>query len=294
MKKLLLSICLAVVTHGVWTGSPALSVAAEMRTSLVGPSNPRAVQQNGGLANYLDRPGDVSGLVCANPMPDVVRKCKELEWQILASTVRIEWDLWVTNDSGDGYSRVDRIGHATVKEGRYLVTHNHGGLSQSDLKNREWDRISVFTANGLPIWPEAPLHTISITAEDAETLVLDFGDYGGQGLFSLIGLSSAEFKAWGALPLQTGMEVAQVTWDGETALVDWVTIDDVVTDNGTPRLELDSDVALGTSGGGVFWNGYHIANTWSQASVLNASSGAVSRRYSVAALNSPQVAVRPR
>ena len=34
MKRLLLSICLAVVTHGVWTGSPALSVAAEIRTSL--------------------------------------------------------------------------------------------------------------------------------------------------------------------------------------------------------------------------------------------------------------------
>lgn len=67
-----------------------------------------------------------------------------------------------------------------------------------------------------------------------------------------MGLSSAEFQAWQALPLQQGAEVAQVTWDGQTSSVDWVTIAAIVTDSGTPRLELDSTVAAGTSGGGVF------------------------------------------
>jgi hypothetical protein len=223
-------------------------------------------------------------------MPEIVRKCEELAWQILASTVRIEWDLWVANEDGNGYSRVDRIGHATVKEGRYLVTHNHGRIAQSDLKNKQWDRISVFTASGLPIWPEVPLSSISIAAQDAETLVLDFGDHDDQGLFSLLGLSSAEFRDWETLPLQPEMEVAQVTWDGEKSSVDWVTIKDIVTDNGTPRLELDSTVAAGTSGGGVFWNGYHVANTWYQAYVMDENGATVSRQYSGAALNSPQTA----
>jgi hypothetical protein len=290
MKKLVLSICLAVVFHGMRAGIPALPVAAAIRGKLTGPPHPQALQHKGSVADNLDRPIEASGLPCAEPTPDTLGRCQELEQRILDSTVRIEWDVWVSKDNGDGYSRMDRIGHATVKEGRYLVTHNHGRILQSDLKNNEWNRISVFAANGRLIWPRAPLYTISIAAQDAETLVLDFGDYGGPGLFAIMGLSSAEFQDWGALPLQPGMEVAQVIWDGETASVAWVTIDEIVTDNGTPRLELDSTVAAGTSGGGVFWNGYHVANTWSQTSVLNVSDGTVARRYSVAALNSPQVA----
>jgi hypothetical protein len=222
-------------------------------------------------------------------MPDEVQECDELERQILASTVRIEWHLWIKSDDGNGYTRVDRIGHATIKEGRYLVTHNHSEISQSGLGNSEFDRISVITANGMPVWLKGPLYTITIAVENEETLVLDFGDYGGQGLFALMGVSSAEFKAWDSLPLQPGMEVAQVVWDGAAAHVDWVTIHDVVTHNGTPRLVLDNFVTLGTSGGGVFWHGYHVANTWSQKTVLNADSGAVLRQYSVAALNSSQV-----
>jgi hypothetical protein len=289
MKKLVLSICLAVVIHGMRAGSPALPVAGAIRIKLASPPHPRMLRQDGSTTDSLNRPIEASGLTCAEPTPDTVGRCQELEGRILDSTVRIEWDVWVSKNNGDGYLRADTIGHATVKEGRYLVTHNHGGILQPDAKNNEWNRISVFTANGLLVWARAPLYTISIAAEDAETLVLDFGDYGDQGLFALMGLSSAEFKDWDALPLQPGMEVAQLTWDGETASVDWVTIDAIVTDNGTPRLELDSTVPVGTSGGGVFWNGYHIANTWSQRTAQYVSDGTVARRYSVAALNSPQV-----
>ncbi len=294
MKKLLLSICAAIVLRGLWAACPALPVASAIHTNWADPPQPRALQRNESLAYDPDRPLDPSGGSCAKPRPEMVNKCQELEQKILASTVRIEWHLWVKNDDGSGYTRVERIGHATIKDGRYLVTHNHGEILGSDVRSSGLSRVSIFTATGMPRLTNAPLDTVAIAVQDGETLILDFGVYGGQGLFAMVGMSSAEFKAWDSFPLQPGMEVAQVTWDGEIAFVDWVTLDDIVADSGTPRLELDSTVAVGTSGGGVFWNGYHIANTWSQRTVLNVSHGIVSRRYSVAALNSPQVAARPR
>jgi len=159
------------------------------------------------------------------------------------------------------------------------------------MKNKEFNKISIFTADdGALIWPKGPLNTITVILEDEETLVLDFGDYGGQGLFAMLGVPSAQFSAWESLPLKPGMEVAQVICDGEIAQVDWVTIEDVITESGTLRLELGNLVTSGTSGGGVFWNGYHVANTWYNGTVYDERNGTVSRQYSVVALNSPQIA----
>lgn len=288
MKNLLFLITLATVTGCLLAGCPALPVAAGSHSTLPGPAQARASHPNGYLAGPIDAPNPS----CADPMPDEIKECHELEEQILASTVRIEWNLWVKEKDGNGYSRVDRIAHATVKQGRYLVTHNHGQVLRSDLKNKEFNKVSLFRADGTLIWPKGPLNTITISVEDQETLVLDFGDYGGQGLFTTLGVSSAEFKAWESLSLRPGVEVAQIVWDGATAYVNWVTIDGISTENNTPRLELDSLVTLGTSGGGVFWNGYHVANTRSQVVAYDEKSGAVLRQFSVAALNSPQVAAQ--
>jgi hypothetical protein len=177
---------------------------------------------------------------------------------------------------------------ATIKEGRYLVTHNHSGLSPSVLKSGELISGFVTTVNGELIWLGSPLK-VTVAVEDAETLVLDFGSDNGQGFFDSLGLASAEFKAGESLPLQPGMEVAQINWDGTTVQVDWVTIDKVITEHGIPRLELANVVRPGASGGGVFWNGYHVANTWSQRTEYCKNSGVVLRQYSVAALNSTQV-----
>jgi hypothetical protein len=181
------------------------------------------------------------------------------------------------------------VGHATVKAGRYLVTHNHTHIvSLSDRKDGEIVQLSVSTADGDLIW-EGPLAAISVALEDPETLVLDFGTHKDQGFLTTLGLPSVEFKAWESLSLSPGMEVAQIDWDGATAHVEWVVIEDVVMDNGTPRLELANSVIRGASGGGVFWKGYHIANNWSQATTYDANSGAVTRQYSVVALNSTAV-----
>jgi hypothetical protein len=228
-------------------------------------------------------------------VPHLIRKCDELETQILASTVRLEWHVWMEKDEGGEYTPIDgSAGHATIKEGRYLVTHNHSVISLSDPKSGMLTTVSVFTANGKPLWLDAPVEFVSTAAEDVETLVLDFGNYGSKGLFAAFGLSSAEFRSWESLALHSGEEVAQINWDGKTAHVDWVKVQTIITEHGMPRLELANFVMPGASGGGVFWHGYHIANTWTRESVRNVHSGAVLRRYSVAALNSSRIVAKLR
>jgi hypothetical protein len=291
MKKLFLLIGLATVTLSMLTFCPALPVMATGDPS-AGSFDPQLGHLYKDLANHEARRIGASGLSCIHPTIYQVKECKELEQRILASTVRIEWNLWVKDDGDNKYSRVDRISHATVKEGRYLVTHNHADVLKSDAKHKQFNRVSVFTSDGIPIWPKGPVDTLEVVVEDDETLVLDFGKCGDQGLFARWGIASAKFKAWDSVSLQPGTEVAQVVWNGSRAYVDWVRVDDVITESGPPRLELDSLVTSGASGGGVFWNGYHIANNWCQATVYVNDRGASPHQYSVAALNSPQVAAK--
>ena len=215
---------------------------------------------------------------------------REIERRILASAVRIEWSLLIEKGDGGGHAMSQSVGHATIKAGRYLVTHNHlGRVSLTDPKGRASVGIAVRKANGELIW-EGPLAAISVAAEDAEMLVLDFGSFDGQGTFTRLGMGSAEFSSWESLPLEAGMEVAQVDWDGVTAHVDWTMIEDVITDDGTPRLKLANFVREGASGGGVFLNGNHVANNWSQVTVYDKNTGEIRDQYSIVALNSAQAA----
>ena len=267
-----------------------LSSTATTLGNVPGPPNPPASSLIANSGNNHPPPIGASSPSCASPVPDKADECKKRERQILASTVRLEWHFKIKNDGGE-YTFLDgSTGFATIKAGRYLVTHNHIGVLLSGLKKGELTTVSVFTANGQPIWIDGPLEAITITVEEPETLVLDFGGYSGQGLFGSRGLPSAEFKAWESLSLQPGLEVAQINWDGVTPHVDWVTIDEIITAGNSPKLELANSVAPGTSGGGVFWNGYHIANTLAQVTAYGQNSGVVLREYSVAALNSSQVA----
>jgi hypothetical protein len=180
-------------------------------------------------------------------------------------------------------------GYGTIKDGRYLVTHNHPGKSISHLQDNKRVTISVFTTVDDPLVMELSLDEISIAVEEEETLVLDFGTRNGEGRLSQLGLASAEFKDWQTLSLQPEMEVAQIDWDGTRAFIEWVPIEAVITESGIPRLRLANYVRRGASGGGVFWNGYHIANTWSRVITYDKKTMIVLRRYSLAALNSSQV-----
>ena len=175
--------------------------------------------------------------------------------------------------------------------GRYVVIHDHFSVPLSSLKNAENNggtAVSLFKANGEKILLEALPTVFTVVVEDPETLVLDFGtNEAGQGFFEGLGLPSARFRTWQNFQLESGVEVAQVDWDGTQAHGDWVQVGDILVEDGTPTLELDNALTLGASGGGEFWQGFHIANNWSTVTVHN-DSGAVVREYSKAALNSPQ------
>lgn len=71
------------------------------------------------------------------------------------------------------------------------------------------------------------------------------------------------------------MEVAQVGWAGMTARVDWVKVQEVILDDGAPRLVLDDGVSPGASGGGIFYNGVHVANNWRLQETIETTGSAV-------------------
>ncbi len=101
-----------------------------------------------------------------------------------------------------------------------------------------------------------------------------------------MGLQSAKFKTWEFLSLKPGTEVAQIDWDGTEGHVEWVVVKKVITKDGIARLILNNHVFLGASGGGVFWNGFHVANNWFQATEFDENRESVVDQFSVAALNS--------
>jgi hypothetical protein len=177
-----------------------------------------------------------NGLSCATLAPNRAAACHEVEQRILAATVLIKWHVEVKDNTSDGTAQTyGGIGHATIKDGRYLVF-----------------------------------------------------DFGQSRLFDLWGMASADFKAWPSLALEPGTEVARVDWNGKTAYVEWTTIEAVIIEDGTPRLTLANNIEIGSSGGGVFWNGYHIANNWYRSTVVNNHTCQV-QPYSAAALNPDQL-----
>jgi hypothetical protein len=306
VKRSLLLLAVSILVTGIKAGFqiPEDVVAAPIGIGGAAVSGPggfastRAWTGDGGRAGF---PLDHS---CAHPLPDWLRECDELEQQILASTVRLEWHLWTTKDDGHGFSSMGataerlahkkaryQVGHAPIKDGRYLVTHNHWPMVQSDTGQALVVTISVYTSGGEAILEDRLLEDIGIASEEAGALVFDFGTAAGEGLFAYLGLPSVQFRAWELLPLRPGMEVAQVNWVDGLAQVEWVAVNQVTTVQGMPTLELGGSAMPGASGGGVFWNGYHIANNRSQVTVLDVDTGAVLSRHSMASLNSPQAMV---
>jgi hypothetical protein len=176
--------------------------------------------------------------------------------------------------------------------GRYLATHNHFKfpLTVTAANDEEgYLAISLRRADGTLILDEAPLDAIRIVHADSQTLVLEFLNDQGEGLFAALGLPSADFIDWRPANLQPGMELAQIDWDGQQAHVDWVRIDAVQSEEELPQLQVDNFARFGCSGGGVFWNGRHIGNNWARSIEENLATDEITRRYSIAALNSRAV-----
>jgi hypothetical protein len=289
----------------VYTPETVEITVVEVNASLSG----EAVQSPSQMKQYEDN--SISSEIenedtCQNPSPENAQTCAAIEEQILATTLRIDLHLWQGEADGESsgniegsikrgtladgrYTVTHDVGHGTVKDGRYLVTHNHFNIpldsSEETLAGAQL-LISVYKANGEVVLDNVQSSVYTIAAKDSETVVLDFGELGGKGFFSMLGIPSAEFNNWQSLSLAPGMEVAQINWDNETAYVEWVNIKSVTTSDGTPRIELNNGVIKGASGGGIFWNGTHIGNNWTSSTVREVNGGTVVDAFSTAALNS--------
>ena len=219
---------------------------------------------------------EAGSLSCTNPTMGMMSTCQEEAERILASTVRLE------------FNGLDEIGHATVIGGRYLITHNHYSVSAEAL-SRGGDglvtSVSVRKVNGDVVLLKVPLSYFSVEMIAPEVMLLDFREYSGVGFFDSLGLPSAEISSVTDLTLQPGNVVAQIDWDMTTSHVSWARVTAVHAEGSTPYIVLDSFVEQGASGGGVFYNGIHIANNWSRNTDRQAETGEVLGRYSLAALN---------
>jgi hypothetical protein len=193
---------------------------------------------------------------------------------------------------GSGYRIVSGMGHATIKDGRYLVTHNHyeqtltAMLLQGDPENLI--TVNVFDANGEMIF-QLPGQALSVSVLDHETVIFDLGEKDGSGFFDAHGLPSAKFVAQPSVSLEPGMQVAQIDWDGNSSHVDWVSIATATTKSGTPIVQVSNCVMKGASGGGVYWQGQHIGNNWSRSPKCDQGLAVESLSHTSVALNSQLV-----
>lgn len=241
------------------------------------------------LENASSQVGETQVESCLSPATEENRQqCAEWERLALASTVRLEVRVFSLDQDGLPVAQVDgSFGHAAVKDGRYLVTHNHYSVSLMSETPGTISRLTLLRANGDVILSDVPLSAFRVVLADSQTLVLDFGQ---SGLFGAAGIASATFRPGLDVTLVAGMEVAQIDWDGRTTHVDWVRVMGVQVEEGTPYVELDNYVERGSSGGGVYFNGIHIANNWSHSRDRSVDTGEIVRQYSTAAFNSIEVA----
>jgi hypothetical protein len=230
---------------------------------------------------------------CANPIPDREDDCQRMEQAIMDSSVRIMMYTTLMEIDGICCRSINANGYATVKDGRYLVTHNHYNeavfslLQQGDPEGQVY--VNVINTNGEVILT-VPAQAVAVHLVEGETSILDFGEVDGVGVLSTLGLKSAEYKAQPSLPIQPGMEVAQIDWDGSVPHINWTSIEDFITDSETPNVKVSSCIKKGASGGGLFWRGYHIGNNWSRSFDCKMETAPSGAQHSFAALNSAFVA----
>lgn len=233
---------------------------------------------------------------CQRPLPWQAAHCREMEQAILDSTVQIVFHGWLEVENGYEVEKIwGTSSHATVIEGRYLLTHNHFGLplSQVQIYNRYanggFRGISIYRMDGTAVLDHAPLDDFVVISEQGETVLLDFGMEAGQGLFTQAGLGSAPMVQSDYSHLGAGTEVAQIDIDndGNTQVV-WATIKAVYQNDGIPIVLLDNFIEKGASGGGIFLNGQHIGNNWAHIGQIELDKGTI-QPGSLAALNTPLV-----
>jgi hypothetical protein len=230
------------------------------------------------------QPVDNNGsMQCKEPTSPEEDSCDMKVRRMLATVVRYEF--FVPEKAGSD-RLISALGHGTVKDGRYLVVHNHFGVDLARFESGIQDALlSMHNGIGdLFLWDENA--RLSIVLEETEALVLDFGlDSDGRGFFESKSIQSAAFDTWQNTELEIGQSVAQVFWDGQRSGIAWTSIEEVIVNDGTPRIVLANPLLHGASGGGVFMNGAHIGVNWESGKHLD-ETGAVIEEFSTAALNS--------
>ena len=217
-------------------------------------------------------------LSCIDPAPAAEPYCDAASRRILASTVRLMF-----YSSGPV-----RISHGTVVGGRYVITHNHYTTYNPEMGDGERARathITLMLASGEFLLRNAPLSNFTVVVDEPGLLLLDFQTVNGRGFFDYHGIPSAPVAVYNPASIRPGSEVAQVNWDGKTTFVDWGRISSVRDLGPTRALEIDNYIELGASGGGVFSDGYHIANNCLQGKVYRTHTRDLVRGYSVATTN---------
>jgi hypothetical protein len=284
-RRSLILILLALLLLGVFHSTRATANHARGSPAVI-----HLLLQQAATAPAATAPHDQATVTHRKTAATIRQNRAAWEERMLASAVRLELRVFSVGDDGRLLESLQSsTGHATVKDGRYLVTHNHYGVSVNSEQVGTTTRVTVFKADGQEVILHEPLSAVQVAFEDPETLVLDFGVCSGQGVFAQRGVVSADFRDWQSLALQPGMQVAQLDWDGDTAHIDWVEIEEIVSKNGVCTLRLDNFIKTGASGGPIFFDGYHIANNWSRATVRDRNEQIIDQ-HSFAALNSPQVA----
>lgn len=210
------------------------------------------------------------------------------EQLMLEATVRLALETWLVNEGERGYTILKSEGHGTVVNGRFLITHNHHtiplSLSETGLDPDVYSRLFIFNSAGEQV-NILPLTDFQIGLREPQMLLLVYVGEPEDLPFGTAGLGVEQVGT--AVPSK-GSEIAQIDWDGHTTHVDRTAVTAVYPPYDPPCLELASQPQPGASGGGIFWQGQHIGNTWLKGSRSSAASG-TSCQYSKAALNSPEL-----
>ena len=271
----------------------AALVTLTILSTIIGAINYNSAENQIAAAAPIEMSAQTASISCINPTSkEESATCANMEAQILAVTIRIELHTWAT--FGGHHKTITTKSHATILEGKYLVTHNHYKYSLTEQVEeygevKGYTGISLRTTRGRLLIENAPLNSFSIVYEDPATLVFAFEDENGNGLFESSNLLSGQFADLNDIPLAAGVELAQIDWDGETAHVDWVMVDNLNLTDDVPQLQVNNFPKKGCSGGGVFWNGIHIGNNWAKNIEEDQATDEITRRYSIIALNTSAV-----
>lgn len=258
------------------------------RTAAMG-SDLGLVERQNAVASFSERDNHTT---CSAAAPERPLACLEKEQKILAMTLKIEISSWIMYVEDQGYVSYFSNGHGTVMDGRYLVTHNHFQLPLQDLladeQKSQLATVTLYRFDGEQLW-QGPLTAMRVVFEDSETLLLEFQDQNGRGLFEALGIPSADFELMPQAAIQPGAEVAQINWDLNRAYVQWTNVKTRTLVSGTSVIRLSDCIVAGSSGGGVFVEGVHIANNWSRAHVCDEGTEDETQYHSTAALNSVEL-----